>query len=109
MNYQSESGPDSSLLSETPAESVKPVASLPGPGQARNWALTLLTLFAIIWMLHWAQAVCIPVMLALLISYTLSPLVSRLQQWRITRAGRSVRRCNRQHAESRQAARRCGN
>lgn len=53
------------------------------PAEGRNWALTLLTLFAIIWMLRWASAVFIPVMLAVLISYTLSPLVSHLQRWRI--------------------------
>ena len=86
MNYRSESRPDSNLSTEAPAESVGPVVSLRGPEQARSWALALLTLFAIIWMLRWARAVCIPVMLALLISYTLSPLVSRLQQWRIPRA-----------------------
>ena len=85
MNYRPESGPpDSSLPTEAPTEPVRPIVSL--PEEARNWALALLTVFAIIWMLHWASEVCIPIMLALLISYTLSPLVSRLQQWRIPRA-----------------------
>ncbi len=85
MNYRPDPGPaDSSLPTEAPAAPVAPVVSL--PGEARNWALTLLTLFAIIWMLRWASAVCIPVMLAVLISYTLSPLVTRLQHWRIPRA-----------------------
>lgn len=89
VNQRSESGSDSSLSTEATAESVRPIVSVPGEG--RNWALTLLTLFAIIWMLRWASAVCIPVMLAVLISYTLSPLVSHLQRWRIPRAmGASV-------------------
>lgn len=84
VNYRAEPGPDSDLSTVAPAGSVSSIDSLPGEG--RNWALTLLALFAIIWMLRWASAVCIPVMLALLISYTLSPLVSRLQRWRIPRA-----------------------
>ena len=37
-------------------------------------------------MLHWARAVCIPIMLGVLISYALSPIVNLLQQWRIPRA-----------------------
>ena len=66
---------------------------MPGPepvarpaGNARNWPLALLAVFAAIAMLHWARAVCIPIMLGVLISYALSPIVNLLQQWRIPRA-----------------------
>ena len=37
-------------------------------------------------MLKWAGAVFIPVLLGLMLSYTLSPLVNRLQRWRVPRA-----------------------
>ncbi len=52
----------------------------------RSWSLALLAVFASIWMLRWAREVCIPIMLGLLISYALSPVVNRLQHWRIPRA-----------------------
>lgn len=55
-------------------------------GNATNWPLALLAVFASIWMLHWAREVCIPIMLGLLISYALSPVVNHLQNWRIPRA-----------------------
>lgn len=53
---------------------------------AGRWPLILLAVFASIWMLHWAREVCIPIMLGVLISYALSPVVNRLQYWRIPRA-----------------------
>ena len=55
-------------------------------GYARTWPLALLAVLASIWMLHWAREVCIPIMLGVLISYALSPVVNRLQKWRIPRA-----------------------
>jgi predicted PurR-regulated permease PerM len=53
---------------------------------AGRWPLILLAVFASIWMLHWAREVCVPIMLGVLISYALSPVVNRLQYWRIPRA-----------------------
>ena len=55
-------------------------------GNSRSWPLPLLAVLASIWMLHWAREVCIPILLGVLISYALSPVVNRLQQWRIPRA-----------------------
>ena len=48
--------------------------------------LTVLTVLTVIFMLHWAMALFIPLMLGLLISYALAPLVNRMHRWRIPRA-----------------------
>lgn len=55
-----------------------------GPGG--RWPVTILALLAVIWMLHWAQVVLVPIMLGVLISYALSPIVDGLQRCRIPRA-----------------------
>jgi predicted PurR-regulated permease PerM len=46
----------------------------------------LLAVLAIIFMLRWAMALFIPLMLGLLISYALAPLVNLMHSWRIPRA-----------------------
>lgn len=56
------------------------------PVETHNLTLVVLTLIAVIFMLHWASAVFIPLMFGLIISYALSPLVNVLQKWRIPRA-----------------------
>jgi predicted PurR-regulated permease PerM len=84
VNYGSESQAEDRRPAAEPSEPVEPAAHSPGDG--RNWPLALLAVFAVIAMLHWARAVCIPVMLGVLISYALSPLVTFLHQWRIPRA-----------------------
>lgn len=56
---------------------------LPSPRQPAH---ILLAVLAIVFTLYWARAVFIPVMLSLMISYALSPLVNRLEKWRIPRA-----------------------
>lgn len=52
----------------------------------RNISLTLLAVIATIFILHWARAVWIPIVLSVLISYTLSPLINQMQKWWIPRA-----------------------
>ncbi len=49
-------------------------------------SLALLATLGSVFMLHWASAVFIPVMLALIFSYALSPAVTRLQRLHIPRA-----------------------
>lgn len=56
------------------------------PVDVRNTALVFLSLAAAVFMLHWASAVFIPVMLGLLCSYALTPLVDRLKRWHVPRA-----------------------
>ena len=52
----------------------------------RNTALVVLAALASIYVLHWASAVFIPLLLGLMFSYALTPLVNRLVQWRLPRS-----------------------
>lgn len=56
------------------------------PIDVRNASIALIALLASVYTLHWAQAVFVPVLLALMFSYALSPAVDRLQRWRLPRA-----------------------
>lgn len=56
------------------------------PVQAHSVALTVLAVLAGIFVLHWAQAVFIPLVIGVMINYALSPLVTQMQRWRIPRA-----------------------
>ena len=56
------------------------------PINVRSFSLVLLTVLAVIFTLHWAKEVFIPLMLGVMISYALSPLVGLVQKWRIPRA-----------------------
>jgi predicted PurR-regulated permease PerM len=51
----------------------------------RSAPLILLAVFATIFVLEWAQAVFIPLVLALIVSYALSPLVDRLERVAVPR------------------------
>lgn len=72
-----------------------PVIEPPGPDAGplvpvavdmRNAALTVLAVIAAVLLLQYAQAVFIPLVLGLLISYALDPAVTRLERLRIPRA-----------------------
>jgi len=91
--------PDAPLSAETHSdvdnraviaeEAVTSIASLPAArvqADVRNLSLTVLTVLAVIFVLHWARAFFIPLMLGIMISYAFSPLVNRMQKWRIPRA-----------------------
>ena len=56
------------------------------PVDVRSISLAILAALASVFMLHWAAAVLIPVMVGLLFSYALSPVVNWLQLHRIPRA-----------------------
>jgi predicted PurR-regulated permease PerM len=56
------------------------------PVYVYSFWLALLTVLAVIFVLHWARAIFIPLMLGVMISYTLSPPVNLMQKWRIPRA-----------------------
>jgi predicted PurR-regulated permease PerM len=51
-----------------------------------NLMLALLTVFVAVFMLRWASAFFIPLLIGVMISYALSPLVTFMQNWRIPRA-----------------------
>jgi predicted PurR-regulated permease PerM len=56
------------------------------PLEASNWPVAVLAVLGVLFMLYWARAVCIPIMIGVLISYALSPLVNLLHRWHIPRA-----------------------
>ena len=60
--------------------------ALPVKVDAYRLSPVVLAVLAVIFMLHWAMALFIPLMLGLLISYALAPLVTLLHRWRIPRA-----------------------
>ena len=56
------------------------------PIDVRSTSLAVLAVLACIFALKWAAAVFIPLLLGLMLSYALSPIVDRLQRFRIPRA-----------------------
>jgi predicted PurR-regulated permease PerM len=69
----------------TPAGERPDATALPAPTDIRSVALTTLAMIAGIVLLRYAQAVIIPVVLGVLISYALQPLVSALERARLVR------------------------
>lgn len=80
----SPSEPDRPALVEPTVEPDR--VHLNMPVDVRSASLALLALLGIVFTLHWAGAVFIPLLLGLMFSYALSPAVDRLQRWRIPRA-----------------------
>lgn len=76
-------GPSAAAVAAAPDPSrpttVKPVLNH-APAGMRVTSLGVLTLIAVIFFLHWAQAVLIPITLALLLSYALTPVVGWLRK-----------------------------
>jgi predicted PurR-regulated permease PerM len=72
---------------ETPARTPDPpeAASIRMPLDVRSVALTVVAILAVVLMLQYAQAVIIPIVLGILISYALEPIVAWLTRWRIPR------------------------
>ncbi|MDO9405453.1 MAG: AI-2E family transporter [Polaromonas sp.] len=60
-------------------------AALPVPVDMRNLSLVVLAVFAGLFVLSWAKAVLIPLMLGLVFSYALSPVVNWLEHRRVPR------------------------
>lgn len=70
---------------ETPPPAPAP-APMPLPVDVRSISLSLLALIATLFVLHVASAIFIPLLFGLALSYALSPLVDRLERWRLPRA-----------------------
>ena len=64
---------------------VPGVTLLPGSADPKTTALTVLAVLASLYMLHWASAVVVPLLLGLVVSYALTPAVNRLVQWHLPR------------------------
>ncbi len=76
----------SSKHQPTPLSSQEPNSPpLAGPIDIRSAALALLALFATLLILQWAQTVLVPLVLSILISYSLDPVVSALERLRAPR------------------------
>lgn len=73
---------------EAPGSTRAPDAetpTVPMPIDVRNAALAVIAVLALILVLRYAQAVVIPIVLGLLISYALTPAVTKLTQWHLPR------------------------
>ncbi len=76
-----ETGPAPEMISGEPSR-----VRLQVPFNLRSSALGLIALVAGLYALRWAAAVFIPLLMGLMCSYALSPVVARLQRWRIPRS-----------------------
>ena len=81
----------STVADTSPATSVlTPLGAHPDmqviPVNIRSLSLLLLAVFASLFVLHWAKAVFIPLMLGLIFSYALSPIVNWLEARRVPRS-----------------------
>ena len=52
----------------------------------RSVSLAVVAVLASVFALHWAQAVIVPVLLGVMVSYALAPVVDRMETWRLPRA-----------------------
>ncbi|HRQ57573.1 MAG TPA: AI-2E family transporter [Azoarcus taiwanensis] len=73
-------------LDQDRVKASQPRGGLHMPRGANSVALMVLAVVALVFALHWAQAIFIPLMLAVMISYALSAPVNLLQKWHIPRA-----------------------
>jgi predicted PurR-regulated permease PerM len=78
--------PPAGQNSEADIAATAEVPGLRGFDGPSGAPLVLLAVFATVFVLEWAQAVFIPLVIALLISYALAPLVDRLERLAIPRA-----------------------
>ena len=62
-----------------------PHVLLRSPVDVRSASLAILAVLASLYVLHWASAVFIPLLLGVMFSYALTPLVNRLVRWRLPR------------------------
>src|SRR5664279_3985988 len=86
MNGPGSTPAESGDVIENPVESVEPLPVVrPMPVDVRSVSLAVLATLASVFMLRWASAVFIPVLVGLLFSYALSPIVNWLHLRRIPR------------------------
>lgn len=73
--------------SETPVtQAQRDRVLLHMPVDVRSLSLAVLAILGAVYMLHWARAVFIPLLLGVMLAYALWPLVDRLERWRLPRA-----------------------
>jgi predicted PurR-regulated permease PerM len=77
---------DPALVASAPADaSGDAAAESPGPG-VRTSALVVIALVLVLAAVRFAEAFLIPLVISVFLSYALSPLVARLEAWRVPRA-----------------------
>ena len=91
-NAANESTTDAALASvaQAPQALLAPADDAPGvmlnaPVNLRSASLVVLAVLASLFVLHWARAVFLPLLLGLMFSYALTPLVNRLVRLHIPR------------------------
>ncbi len=77
-----EDHPDAALLAPAPDE---PRSIMTAPVDVRSASLAVLAVLASLYVLHWASAVFVPLLLGLTFSYALTPLVNRLVRMHLPR------------------------
>jgi predicted PurR-regulated permease PerM len=86
---QAGSSPAPSPDAPAPAEASRAVSSIARRlrifGDARRTALVILAITAVVYLLHWAESVFVPVTIAFAASAALAPIVKMLVRWRIPR------------------------
>ncbi|WP_280153100.1 AI-2E family transporter [Piscinibacter sp. XHJ-5] len=78
--------PDPPRPEDTPLAEDLPVHVLNMPRDVRSVSLAVIAVLGAVFVLHWASAVFIPLMIGVMFSYALDPVVDRLESWRIPRA-----------------------
>ncbi|MDM0004198.1 AI-2E family transporter [Variovorax sp. J22G73] len=81
----SQDGVSRELQAEPARERERKRLLLHMPVDVRSASLVVLAVLASVFALQWGQAVFIPLMLSLLLTYALSPLVDMLHRWRLPR------------------------
>lgn len=76
----------STLASTTPSESDTPTSDEPSVHNVRSIALLLIALLALVFMIRWTADVLIPIAIAMMCSYAMTPLVDALERHRMPRA-----------------------
>jgi predicted PurR-regulated permease PerM len=71
---------------QQPQEAEQPRVMLHMPVDVRSVSLAVLAVIGMLWMLQWARDVFIPVMMAIMFSYALTPVVDWMVRWRLPRA-----------------------
>ena len=79
---------------EVSAPVEAPVAAEPQPDRihlhmpvdVRNLALAVIAFIAVLFTMQWAKPVLVPLLLGVMLSYALTPVIDRLEQWRLPRA-----------------------
>jgi predicted PurR-regulated permease PerM len=63
----------------------EPGVVLTAPVNVRSIALVVIAALACLWVLHWASALIVPLLLGLMVSYALTPVVDRMVRLRLPR------------------------